>query len=139
MTTRARKQPKADDRQPPRDVDAEKAVLGSLLLDSRTHAASVVEMITPSDFYDDADACIFRHMLAILSTGALIDMALLVRRLRDAGEYDKIGGAVYLSEVTRAVPTASNAMHYASIVKQLSNKRRAIEIGHSLIEGGYNG
>src|SRR5437870_152237 len=107
------------DRQPPRNLDAEKAVLGSILL--LPHVCDDVALvIKPDDFYDDANRCIFEHFLELQSLSRQIDMALLVDRLRNSGDYEKIGGAGYLAEIARSVPTAANAIHYANIVHEKS-------------------
>src|SRR5215471_20542883 len=84
------------DRQPPRSLEAEKAVLGSILL--LPHVCDDVSLIVkPDDFYDEANRCIYEHLLGLQDLSRQIDMALLVERLRSAGEYEKIGGAPYLA------------------------------------------
>jgi len=126
------------DRQPPRNLEAEKAVLGSLLLDSKRYP-EVVAVIKPSDFYDDANQKIFGHFAPIYESGAKIEMALLVHRLRSSGDYDRVGGAAYLGDVTRSAPTPTNVLHYAGIVRELANKRRTIDISTVMMRDAYNG
>ena len=124
------------DRQPPRSLEAEKAVLGSILL--LPHVCDDVSLIIkPEDFYDDANRCIFEHFLALQNLSRQIDMALLVERLRTAGDYDKVGGAVYLAEVTRSVPTAANAVHYAYIVRDKSLLRGLISSSTEILRDAY--
>lgn len=124
------------DRQPPRSLEAEKAVLGSILL--LPHVCDDVSLIIkPEDFYDDANRCIFEHFLTLQNLSRQIDMALLVERLRTAGDYDKVGGAVYLAEVTRSVPTAANAVHYAYIVRDKSLLRGLISSSTEILRDAY--
>src|SRR5262249_44497797 len=124
------------DRQPPRNLDAEKAVLGSILL--LPHICDDVSLvIRPEDFYDDANRTIFEHFLSIVSLSRQIDMALLVERLRTAGDYEKIGGAAYLAEIARSVPTAANAVHYAQIVRDKSLLRGLISSSTEILRDAY--
>jgi len=124
------------DRQPPRNLDAEKAVLGSILL--LPHICDDVSLvIRPEDFYDDANRTIFEHFLSIVSLSRQIDMALLVERLRTAGDYEKIGGAAYLAEIARSVPTAANAIHYAHIVRDKALLRGLINSSTEILRDAY--
>src|SRR5215471_2439331 len=124
------------DRQPPRNLDAEKAVLGSILL--LPHACDDVSLILrPDDFYDDANRTIFEHFLALVEMSRQIDMALVVERLRTSGDYEKIGGAAYLAEVARSVPTAANAVHYAQIVRDKAMLRGLISSSTEILRDAY--
>ena len=124
------------DRQPPRNLDAEKAVLGSILL--LPHVCDDVALvIRPEDFYDEANRCVFQHFIALQSMSRQIDMALLVERMRTAGEYEKFGGAAYLAEIARSVPTAANAVHYAEIVRDKSLLRGLIESSTDILRDAY--
>jgi len=124
------------DRQPPRNLDAEKAVLGSILL--LPHICDDVSLaIRPEDFYDDANRVIFEHFLSIISLSRQIDMALVVERLRTAGDYEKIGGAAYLAEIARSVPTAANAIYYARIVRDKALLRGLINSSTEILRDAY--
>src|SRR3954466_13228884 len=114
------------DRQPPRNLDAEKGVLGSILL-LPICCDDVALILRPEDFYDDANRTLFAHLLDMHDSGKRIDMTLLVNRLRSAGEYDLIGGAGYLADITRSVPTAAHATYYAEIVRDKAMLRALIE------------
>ncbi|HZZ29313.1 MAG TPA: replicative DNA helicase [Pirellulales bacterium] len=124
------------DRQPPRSLEAEKAVLGSILLLPYV-CDDVALVIRPDDFYDDANRCIFQHFLDLQNLSRQIDMALLVERLRTAGEYEKIGGAGYLAEIARSVPTAANAVHYAEIVRDKALLRGLIGSSTEILRDAY--
>src|SRR6187402_2280783 len=79
------------DRQPPRSIEAERAVIGSLLLLPEA-CDEVALLVRPDDFYDTAHRDIFTHMLALHESGKQIDPMLLSQLLKDAGQYEGVGG-----------------------------------------------
>src|SRR4051812_6306178 len=113
------------DRQPPFDLQAEIGVLGSIVLLPDV-LDDIVMALRPHDFYDDAHGILFEHMTALHESGKKIDGTLLVNRLKTAGEYEKIGGAAYLSKIINAVPNAAHATYYAEIVAEKAAYRRQI-------------
>jgi replicative DNA helicase len=121
------------DRQPPRSVEAERAVLGSLLLLPEV-CDEVALIIRPDDFYDDAHARIFRQILSMHEGGRPVELTLLVQHLKDAGEYEVVGGAAYLLELTQEVATAAHAEHYARIVRDKAVLRSLIHAGTDIIQ-----
>ena len=125
------------DRLPPQSVEAERAVLGSLLLLPEV-CDEVVLIVRPDDFYDDAHQRIFSHMVALHDGGRKIDLMLLVQRLKDAGEFELIGGAAYLAELGEAVPTAAHAEYYAQIVRDKSMLRSLIFASTDIIQEAYD-
>ena len=125
------------DRQPPRNLDAEKAVLGSILLLPQV-CDDVSLLVRPEDFYDDANRKLYEHLLAMHDSGKRIDMTLLVERLRTAGEYEAIGGATYLAEISRSAPTASHAAHYGEIVRDKAMLRALIESSTEILRDAYD-
>lgn len=125
------------DRPPPQSVEAERAVLGSLLLLPEV-CDEVILIVRPDDFYDDANQRIFSHMVALHDGGRQIDLLLLVQRLKDAGEYELIGGAGYLAELGEAVTTAAHAEYYAQIVRDKSMLRSLILASTDIISEAYN-
>ncbi len=125
------------ERQLPRSLDAEKAVLGSILLLPQVFD-EVALIIRPADFYDDANRILFEHLLQMHDGGQQIDLMLLVERLRSADQFEKIGGAAYLAEVGRQVPTAAHAEHYARIVGDKSVLRSLIHVGTDIVHNAYD-
>ena len=117
---------------PPSDLDAERAVIGSILLDP-----SVRERIslTPKDFHSPAHSTVFACMCGMET----VDAILLIDRLRSSGELKDVGGAAYLYEITTAVPVAHHAEHYARIVKELSRKREFIRLNCEALKAMYSG
>lgn len=117
-------------RQLPQNVEAERAVLGSILLLPEVFD-EVALLIRSNDFYDDANRRIFEHLRSMHDNGQRIDLMLLVERLKKAEVYDSIGGAAYLAEIGRQVPTAAHAEHYARIVADKSSLRSLV---HASVE-----
>ena len=112
-------------RQPPRSLEAERGVLGSILL-LPDACDEVALILRPEDFYDDANAKIFAHLLAMYEAGGRIDSTLLIERLRTANVLDDVGGVAYLIELSQAVPHAAHAVYYSQIVKDKAILRSLI-------------
>ncbi len=133
-------QPKPVDpfeRQLPQAVEAERAVLGSILLLPEVFD-EVALVIRATDFYDDANRRIYEHLLAMHDGGQRVDLMLLVERLKKAEIYEAVGGAAYLAEVGRTVPTAAHAEYYARIVADKSVLRSLIHAGVDIQNGAYD-
>ncbi len=124
------------DRHPPCDKEAERGVLGSLLLDSAV-CDEVVLVIRPDDFYDQAHQHLFEQMVAIHEDGQKIDPTLLVDRLKSAGQFEVTGGLAYLAELCNCVPTPANAKYYADIVRAKSILRSLIRAGTDIVRMSY--
>ncbi|MEM9187218.1 MAG: DnaB-like helicase N-terminal domain-containing protein, partial [Planctomycetota bacterium] len=132
--------PSADsllERQPPQAVDVERAVLGSLLLLPQA-CDEVALILRPDDFYDDANARVYAQVLAMHDAGQQVDVMLLVQRLKDAGEYEAVGGGAYLAEVGASVTTAAHAEHYAGIVREKSMLRSLIHASTDILKDAYD-
>jgi replicative DNA helicase len=124
------------DRQPPRSLEAERAVIGSLLLLPEA-CDEVALTIRADDFYDPAHRTIYSHMLALHEGGQQIDPTLLAQRLRDAGQYESVGGAAYLLELTQEVATAAHAEYFARIVRDKAVLRALIHASTDIIQDAY--
>jgi len=125
------------DRLPPQSLEAEKAVLGSMLLDPLL-CDDVAPILRPEDFYARAHRKLYAHMLAIHDGGGRIDAMLLVERLKAAGELEAIGGVAYLAEVAQSVPVAAHAMHYAGIVVEKSRRRAIILAATEMLRAAWD-
>ena len=125
------------DRLPPQNLDAEKAVIGSLLLDCNL-CDDVALILHADDFYADANQKLFRHVLEMHSSGKRIDVTLLVEQLKQAGDFEAIGGAAYLAEVAQSVPYAANAVYYAQIVREKATLRDLIHAGTEILRDAYD-
>jgi replicative DNA helicase len=115
------------DRLPPHSLEAERAVLGSILLDQKI-IDDVSTIIRDDDFYADQNVRLFRHLAAMHCQGKRIDATLLVEQLKQEGEYEATGGAAYLAEVAQSVPYAANAVYYSEIVRERAVCRAGIRL-----------
>lgn len=120
------------DRLPPQSLEAEKWVVGSglILPESLDQTALIV---TPNDFYADANKRIFAALVGMRDAGSKIDLGLLVGNLRASGQFEAAGGAAYLAEVLNSVPHAANAVYYAEIVKERSVRRELIHAATEML------
>lgn len=125
------------ERQFPQNIEAERAVLGSIMLLPEVFD-EVALVIRPADFYDDANRKIFEHLLEMHDTGQRVDLMLLIERLKKADCYEAVGGAAYLAEIGRQVPTAAHAEYYAKIVADKSVLRSLIHAGVDIQNGAYD-
>ncbi|NQT38925.1 MAG: replicative DNA helicase, partial [Planctomycetes bacterium] len=125
------------DRLPPHNLDAEKGVLGSLLLDPQL-CDDVALIVRPEDFYSDTATRLFATMRAMHDEGGRIDMTLLVERLKHDGQFDAIGGSAYLAEIVRAVPVAAHAEYYAEIVRDKALLRALIHTSTEILRDAYD-
>jgi len=124
------------DRQPPCSLEAERGILGSILLKPDV-CDDVMSIVRADDFYDDANRRIFRQMLAAREAGRGIDVTLLVERLKIAGELDAVGGTAYLFELYRLEPTAVHAAYYSEIVRDKSMLRSLIHSATEILRDAY--
>jgi replicative DNA helicase len=127
----------ATDRVLPNSLDAEIAVLGSVLI-SPTEAASIVrERLSEEHFYYAAHQVIFREIAALQDAMQAIDLVTLAEKLRDKHQLDEIGGVSYLSELITRVPTAANVEHYIDIVWEKYLLRQLIGSAHDIISRSF--
>ena len=116
----------------PSSVEAEKGLLGSILL-APDRIMTEQAWLRPSHFYHPSHAEIFEEISAMREARKPVDFISLTQWLEDRGELEKVGGAVYVTELFTYVPTASNASYYAELVKQKSIARSVIDFGRQLI------
>jgi replicative DNA helicase len=121
---------------PPQNTEAEAALLSAILIDDRV-LNEVAELLAPSDFYRSAHQKILSAMIELSENQEPIDLVTLTNRLRDKGELDNVGGAVYLAQLIDAVPLAINAGHYAKIVHDKAVLRRLIEKGYAIVKSCF--
>ena len=110
----------------PQNVEAEKALLGSILLAPRDVLNECAEQITEETFYSPAHGSIYRVLLEMWSANQQVDVITLTNRLRDLNLLDSVGGPGAVTELYGFVPTAANASHYLDIVVEKSLLRRMI-------------
>ena len=122
----------------PQNIEAERALLGAVLLDN-TQLAPLAEKIKPSDFFQYAHAQIFRAMLALEEGQQPIDLITLQNYLQLKNEMEAIGGAGYVSSLIDGVPRISNVEHYAEIVHEKAVLRNVIHGADALQRKAFDG
>jgi replicative DNA helicase len=113
------------ERVPPQNLDAEMAVLGSMLLEEEALIAAA-ELVDEQAFYKDAHRKLFAAMLALYKHNISVDLVTLTEELKRRNLLEDTGGASYLATLTSVVPTAANVEHYCRIVKSKAILRSLI-------------
>ena len=126
------------DRTPPQDIDAEKSVLGAMLL-SKDAIADVTEELRADDFYRPNHEAIFNAIIELYGHGEPADAVTVAARLGRTGELERVGGRVYLIDLVQSVSIAANAGHYAQIVHDKATLRRLVEASMKISQLGYQG
>lgn len=122
---------------PPNSMQAEQAVLGSLMLDNQTWD-SIADKIVESDFYRRNHQLIFRMIEQLAEKQMPFDIITLSDALRNIGELDAIGGIPYLSVLVEDTPSAANIVAYAEIVKDRAVLRQLIHVGTEISNSAYH-
>jgi replicative DNA helicase len=124
-------------RVPPNDLNAERAVLGGVLLENDALNVVTELPLRPGDFYKDAHGSIFEAMLALFAEGQPVDTVTLRERLSTSGKLQRVGGDEYLLGLTDTIPTIANIEAHAKIVLEKSVVRRVIHACHETSARGY--
>ena len=122
---------------PPQNLEAEKSLLGAILLDEEV-LADASELVTAQDFYDKNHQRIFAGMIGLYERHKPVDLLTLTDELRNKDMLEQIGGSAYLSELTNYVPTAAHATAYAEIVAEKAVRRRLIKASSDISELSYD-
>ncbi len=126
------------DKLPPNAIEAECALLGSIILDYRV-CGEVVQLIeTPEEFYKPAHAAIYEVLVELYDQVQSIDMVLIKQALSDRGILEQVGGLDYLIELAESVPSAASANYYAVIVHDKAALRKLIESTGKILHDCYN-
>ncbi len=124
-------------RTPPQNVEAEKALLGAIILKPDVlHDVSVT--VFPDSFFADKHRLIYEAISHIFSKGDPIDTVSVVTKLKDMSALDRTGGASYIAELIETVPAAGNAMYYAEQVINKATLRGLIHAADDIAEIGYS-
>lgn len=117
----------------PADLEAEQAVLGSMLL-SPDAITEVTAVITAADYYRPAHETIHRTVVALHQQGKPVDPITVTHALDQAGELGRVGGPAYVHTLVQTVPSPAHAGYYAEIVHELAERRRLIAAGTRLVQ-----
>src|SRR5256884_4744932 len=122
----------------PSNLDAERSILGAILLD--THALNTaIENVRPEDFFLDQHRRVYVQMIALGESQQAIDLITLTEELHRRGELEASGGAPYLSALADGMPRVSNVEHYARIVKEKALLRNLIHATHNIQQRALEG
>lgn len=116
---------------PPQSVDAERSVLGAVLID-RDAIVKVAEFLRPEHFYEESHRSIFEAILALYDQREPIDAVTVSEALRKKKRLTEAGGSSYLAQLVEGVPTAANVVHYGRLVKDCWVKRELIRLSGEL-------
>jgi replicative DNA helicase len=121
----------------PHNLEAEKCVLGAVLINN--HAFNqATEVIDSGDFFRDAHRRIFDRMVSLSERSLPIDLVTLKDELFRAGDLDDVGGPAYISSLMDGVPRSANIEHYARIVKERSTLRKLIQSANDVLGRAYD-
>ncbi|TSJ90372.1 replicative DNA helicase [Gilliamella apicola] len=122
---------------PPHSIEAEQAVLGSLMLDNQRWDV-VAEMITDRDFYSRHHQLIFSEMHTLVSRGTPIDLITLSESLESKDLLFDVGGFAYLAELSKNTPSAINVVAYTDIIRQQAILRELISASNEIADNCYS-
>ena len=123
-------------RTPPRDLEAEKAVLGAAFL-AKDAIVQAREYLTDEDFYSRRHQIIFKAMTKLNDNDRPIDIISMKNELDQEKEMSNVGGMEYLTELAESVPTAADVSYYAKLVRDKSTARRLIDTATQIAGKGY--
>lgn len=122
---------------PPHDLEAEQAVIGSMLTDKEAVIAAI-ETLSDEDFYREDNRMIYSAIMNLYGRGEPIDIITLKSELSSMGKFEAVGGLEYLAELPEKVPTTANVEKYIKIVEEKSTLRTLIKTANELITLGYD-
>ena len=124
-------------RVPPHDIEAEQAVIGSMLTD-KDAVISAMEVLKKEDFYREDNQVIYEAILNLNSKGEPVDIITVKAELESMGMFEKVGGLEYITELPERVPTTANAEKYIKIVSEKATLRELIRTANEIIDLGYD-
>src|SRR5271169_1905730 len=122
----------------PNNLDAERSVLGAILLDNNA-LNTAIETLRPDDFFLDQHRRVFTQMIALAEVQQAIDLITLTEELHRRGDLEAAGGAPYLASLADGMPKVSNVEHYARIVKEKAMLRNLIHTTHNIQQRAFEG
>lgn len=123
-------------RNPPQNISAEQAALGSMLLQEEA-ILHCMEVLKPEDFYRKSHQIIFRCILELFDKGKGVDLVTLTEELNRRNVLEEVGGVAYLTNLINSVPTAANIEYYVKIIEEKSILRNLIDNATKIISMGY--
>ena len=121
----------------PQDINAEAAVLSAMMIDTYT-VSKAIESLEEVHFYKTAHRLIYRAISALYEDGIEIDIITLIDRLKMQGNLEKVGGAIYINELSDVVLSGANLSYHLEIMLSKAHLRQLIETSNQIIESAYN-
>ena len=122
---------------PPNDIEAEQAVLGSMLTDKEA-VNTAIESLRPDDFYREDNKAIFQAIMNLYNRSEPVDIITLKDELESMDKCEQVGGYEYLASLRDKVPTTANVQKYVKIVEEKAILRKLIRTANEIIELGYS-
>lgn len=122
---------------PPHSLDAERAVLGCVLVRNDVWS-EVADVLRPEDFYRDAHQRLYATMQRVAQAGRAIDLLTIREALTTASDLEAVGGSSYIAGLVDGLPRSTNAQHYAAIVAEKSHRRRVIAEAEALCASAWD-
>jgi len=125
------------DRIPPHNDDAERAILGAMLIDD--NAVTIAQQyLKPEDFYSPRHRKIYEAIVSLFNKGTRPDLLTLSSELEQTGKLDEAGGNDYIASLTHAVPSSANTEYYSRIVQNCSLRRSLIQVSGDVASRAYD-
>ncbi len=124
-------------RVPPQNIEAEKSVLGGMLIDARA-SVRAFERLKPADFYLERHQDLFSAMKQLSEAGKPLDAITLVDELERRGVLQVAGGFTYVTDLTLFTPSAANIEQYIAIVEEKAALRELISAGSAIVDEAYD-
>lgn len=121
---------------PPQNIEAEKSVLGAMLIDEEAIGLAL-EILSAAWFYEESHRRIYSAILDLYNNRKNVDLITLSEKLKSDGTLESVGGQAYLSRLIDLVPTAANVEHYANIVKEKGILRLLITNATKIVHEAY--
>ena len=125
------------ERIPPHNEEAERSVLGAVML-NKDVLSEVLEEVTADDFYNESHREIFRAIWELYKDNVAVDMLTVCEELKKRKSLDMAGGRAYIATLTAEVPSTANAVEYAKIVAEKATLRQMIRTSEDITEKGYD-
>ncbi len=129
--------PTAVGKLPPQNVEAEQALLGTILIQDKS-LLHVVEVLSPEDFYRDSHKIIFEALLTLFERREPHDLITVMNLLRDQNRLDQVGGAAYLTSITDVIPFTGTLVHHAKIIREKAVLRKLIQTSTEVVARCYD-
>jgi len=124
------------DKLPPQSLEAEKSVLGSILID-KDSIEKIIDILKADDFYSRQHQLIYGAMTRLLEKNEPLDILTVSNKLEEAGELENAGGAAYLTSLLSATPTSAHILNYGKIVQRKKILRELIDSAHKITALGH--